>query len=87
MQHRSIGSNARHGIHERGLAVVNVGDDGDVANVGATHFEGSRFGFQGSAKQPPALPGDRQTNGLLLVGMQSNKSPGRAMAQPAADVP
>ena len=26
---------AEHGIHQRGLTVVDVGDDGDVANTGA----------------------------------------------------
>jgi hypothetical protein len=26
---------AKHGVHQRGLAVVHVGNDGDVSNIGA----------------------------------------------------
>ena len=37
---------AQHGIDQRGFAVVDVGDDGDISNVVATHRKG--FRVQGS---------------------------------------
>ena len=44
---------AQHAIDQRGLAVVDVGDDGDVANVFAAHECGvTYFWFEPVMKKP-----------------------------------
>ena len=52
---------AQHGVDEGGLAVVDVGDDGDVAQVGARvvseRWRAFRVGADGAAHREQGLPG------------------------------
>src|SRR5271157_4645229 len=50
-----------HGVHQRGLAMVHVGDDGDVANaiVAALHLEGGTFGDPTCQSNMPLETGSR----------------------------
>ena len=43
---------AEHGVHQRGLAVVHVGDNGDIANVSVHGVLKNKMGAASATLQP-----------------------------------
>ena len=64
---------AQHRVHERGLAVVDVRDDGDVAQVGADRGRasaGSRSGRRARGRAAPWRMGGGLSHGMLDRGQR-----------------
>ena len=70
-----------HGVHQRGLAMVHVGDDGDVANGGVAgfHLEGGTFGDPNCQSNMPLETGSR---GGVNAGSTSHHARGDHLVMP-----
>ena len=74
---------AEHGVDQRGLAVVDVGHDGDIAEIGALHEESRRVKGGTDAAGAPAHPGYRYP-ALPFGHAASFRSPRHVPPAPAA---
>ena len=77
---------AQHGVHQRGLAVVDVGHDGDIAEIGALHQTGHRGALQPTGRgRAPAEQSWHAGDGLPRKN-EGSPSPGQAFLSGAPGV-